>query len=117
MAFYEHNMDERDEKIHELTEQLNVAGEKIDVARRERTEAYEQRDELLQHSYKYAQEVEAMKTDGAKHNEIERNLLEQIKSFEDQVRILHDFLLYATILEFGIYESNSTAEQIAQNLY
>ena len=59
----------------------------MEEARRERTEAYEQRDELLQHSYKSSQEVENMRDENNKQKETIRFLNDQIQSYENQVQI------------------------------
>lgn len=85
MAYYEDDLDERDDEIEMLQTQLIEINQKLAVARAERTEAYDLRDELLQQAYQCTHEMEELHDRLAVGEQENKKLKQKCQLLEDQV--------------------------------
>lgn len=85
---YDNDLDDREAELDDLQEELNETRQLLAVARTERTEAFDQRDELLQQSYLSKQEVETVRTELDNAHEDNINLRQKCTSLEEEVLLL-----------------------------
>lgn len=87
MDYYEDDLDDRDNEIEILQTQLIEISQKLVVARAERTEAYDQRDELLQQAYQCTKEMEELNDKVDIGEQENKELRQKCNLLEEQVSV------------------------------
>ena len=96
LHFYDHDLDDRDNEIELLQTQVIEMHEKLMVCRAERTEAYDERDGLLQQTYQQAQSMETCATKLLNVENENKKLREKCQILEEQVKIF--YLVYTRVV-------------------